>query len=274
VTEKAVPADKSALPKRKIGARTVPRRRTFMKPRIMPTHNTPLTDRVCVLTGASGHLGTEFIKRFSLDYKIVAIHNNTEVAPPQKLVDPLFSSVPIEVTPVDSIRADLSKPDEIDALVDEVLARYGKIDLLINGACHRGYWLPLVKSGALEQVEMSFNINVLAPMRLVAGFTQKFWAHQTWQDNTDANRNIINVSSTAGSYIYPDTGQGIYSSSKAALNYASHHLASELWEYGVRVNVIAPNTFPHIVPTHRVLDQMIALDQSADTGQLILVDRE
>ena len=44
--------------------------------------------------------------------------------------------------------------------------------------------------------------------------------------------------------MYPDLGQALYASSKAALNHLTYHLASELWDIGVRVNAVAPDTFP------------------------------
>ncbi len=54
----------------------------------------------------------------------------------------------------------------------------------------------------------------------------------------------MNISSTAGIYIYPGHGQSIYSASKAALNYLSMHMGDEFSSIGVRVNALAPTSFP------------------------------
>jgi NAD(P)-dependent dehydrogenase (short-subunit alcohol dehydrogenase family) len=244
--------------------------RTYENP-VVPDF-TPKEDRICVLTGASGLLGTAFIKRCSIDYKIVAIHNSHDLKPPQKLVDPLYTSFPIENPPVDAMRADLSKPEVIDQLCADIITKYGKVDLLINAACHRN-WQHMLADNALDELEESFAVNVLAPMRLSVGFAKKFWETQPYERNVEQNRNIINLSSTAGSYVYPDSNQTVYSATKAALNYATYHMANEFWDIGVRVNSIAPNTFPAIVATERVLDTIEALDQSNETGRLVLIDR-
>jgi 3-oxoacyl-[acyl-carrier protein] reductase len=258
-----------------VGHRVVPpkgpqERRRYYSPQT--PDNSPQHDRVCVLTGASGLLGTAFIKRCALDYHIIALHNKTDLAPPQTLVDPLYASFPMENPQVTSIRCDLSKAEEVDAVVDRVINEYGGADLLINAACHR-HWSPLLAPGALDDVELSFNLNVVMPLRMTVGFATKFWALRSLEENYERKRNVIHLSSTAGSYVYPDCGQAVYSATKAGLNFAAYHLANELWEIGIRSNTIAPNTFPAIVPTESVLDAMVSLDQSDETGRHVVIDR-
>jgi NAD(P)-dependent dehydrogenase (short-subunit alcohol dehydrogenase family) len=248
-----------------------PKQRSGYFDQVVPDF-TPNHQRVCLLTGASGLLGTAFIKRCSLDYQIVAVHNKTDLATPQKLVDPLFPNAPIENPPVYSIRADLSQPSEIKRVVTEVLEKFKKVDVLINAACHRD-WQSLLSATALDEVDLAFQLNVIAPLRLAHELIHDFWIFQSWEENDADNRNIINISSTAGSYVYPDSGQTLYSSTKAALNYVGHHMASELWDIGIRVNTVAPNTFPSIVSTEHVLDTMVAMDTGKETGQFIIIDK-
>ena len=120
---------------------------------------------------------------------------------------------------------------------------------------------------ALADAEQTMNINVLAPIRLAVGFARLYWCFHP-KENVKFRRNVINVSSTAGLYVYPDLGQALYATSKAALNQATYHLASELWDIGIRVNVVAPNSFPDIVPVESVLDQIAAFDNSEETGRI------
>lgn len=269
--EVAAETPKPRRPKRETGGPSLRRRRTYRKP-MVPDH-TPDDFRVCVLTGASGLLGTEFIKQCSIDYKIVAIHHNHEVAPPQTLIDPLYPSYPIENPDAMTLRADLSKPAEIRELCDHIIAKFGKVDLLINAACFRDF-KSLTGKDALANARHSFAVNTIAPIQLAVEICNSFWAVEGWDKNVEHNRNVINISSTAGSFVYPDQGQAIYSATKAALNFASHHLASEFWDYGVRVNTIAPNTFPGIVPTKHVIDAIIKFDKSQETGQHLIIDRD
>ena len=129
----------------------------------------------------------------------------------------------------------------------------------------------MIDPSSLADAELAFSVNVLAPLRLTMAIARHFWRIDR-EANLQRTRNVVNVSSTAGVYVYPDLGQACYAATKAALNHATYHLASELWDLGVRANAIAPNSFPGIVPTGRVLDEIIALDRSGDTGRLALVD--
>ena len=228
--------------------------------------------RVCLLTGASGLLGTAFIERYAEQYQIVAVHHQHAVqfaTQEQVFIDPLFPSreLPANNQTVDSIRADISKPEEINRLIHEVIVRFGRIDLLINCAAIRA-WTNLLKPGAVDAAEMILNINVLGPLRLCVGLAQNFW-RQDADANVRFNRNVINISSTAGLFVYGDLGQALYGMSKAALNHLTYHLASEFWDIGVRVNAVAPDSFPGRVATEDVLQAIINLDASEATGQVL-----
>lgn len=228
--------------------------------------------RVCLLTGASGVLGTAFIERYADRYQIVAVHHRNAVqfaTQEQTFVDPLLPSRAVEANAlaVLAFRADLSKPGDIDQLIALVLAQVGGIDLLINAAAVRS-WSPLLANGGQDESELVFRVNVLAPLRLSLGLAQAFWRVDP-DANMQFNRNIVNVSSIAGQFVYPDLGQALYASSKAALNHLTYHMASEFWDIGVRVNAVAPNTFPGLVPTCEVLEAIVALDAGLQTGELL-----
>jgi NAD(P)-dependent dehydrogenase (short-subunit alcohol dehydrogenase family) len=209
--------------------------------------------RVCVLTGASGKLGSALIERFSSLYRIMAVYHR---------------SYPT-TTVVDWFKADLSVEEEIDRLVTTAVWNYGRVDLLINAAvCSR--WRPLLEPNSLRDVEQQFAVNVLAPLRLAKGFAEVYWSQRA--DNVVTNRNIVNVSSTAGTRVYPNFSQVTYSATKAALNFASQHVANEFQGMGVRVNTVAPTSFPGLVSTEAVVDAISYLDSSRDTGRLLVLD--
>lgn len=56
-----------------------------------------------------------------------------------------------------------------------------------------------------------------------------------------SNRNVVNLSSTAGLFVYPDLGQSVYAASKAALNHLTYHLASDFC--GFCVGALPPPLF-------------------------------
>ena len=169
--------------------------------------------------------------------------------------------------PVCSICADLSRPPEIARVVVEALSAFGRIDFLVNAAVIRQF------SPLLDPVTMGFaaailELNVLAPLRIAVEIAQRFWQMDP-DDNVRHNRSIVNMSSTAGLFIYPDRGQALYGTSKAALNHLTYYMASEFWDLGIRVNAVAPDTFPGRVSTDEVLDAVLGCDRSDKTGEIV-----
>lgn len=228
--------------------------------------------RVCLLTGASGPLGTAFVERYADRYEIVAVHHRRPVyfaTQEQEFVDPLVPEreVAANARRAHAIRADISRREHIDAVVQEALEAFGRVDLLVNAAAVRSF-SPLLVGGADAGAADLFSVNVLAPLRFSLSLARTFWRADS-EANIQFNRNILNVSSTAGLFVYPDTGQALYASSKAALNHLTYHLASELWDLGIRVNAVAPDTFPGRVSIDDVLEAMVAFDESAETGHVL-----
>lgn len=226
--------------------------------------------RVCLLTGASGPLGSAFIERYAGRYEIAAVHHRRPIyfaTQEQRFVDPLAPkrSHRANERRVYALRADIARRESVDAVVREVLEVFGQVDVLINAAAIRRF-APLASAVEAEAAAM-FAVNVSAPLWFAVALARTFWSNDA-DANVRANRNVVNVSSTAGLFVYPDLGQGLYSSTKAALNQLTYHLASEFWDVGVRVNALAPDTFPGRIPTEKVLDAMIALDESAQTGEV------
>lgn len=241
----------------------------------------PVTDhegkrRVCLLTGASGRLGRAFCAKFAGQYDIAAVYHT---APPpfgsqeQSVLDPLMPSAALaeNVQRIFTIRADLEQPEQAVHVVRQTLERFGCVDLLINAATF-SVWSPLLEDpGLSKSAERQLRLNVIVPLRLCEILARQFWCNKT-ADNLRHNRNVVNISSTAGVYVFEDLGQSIYSASKAALNYLSYHLASEFWDIGVRVNALAPDAFPSNVSIDAVLSTIERIDRSTTTGQVIILD--
>ncbi len=95
--------------------------------------------RVCLLTGASGRLGTAFCRRNASRYDIVAVYHSRFpqlVSQCSSLADPLAPEAESGENehPVFTVQADLTRDDDIARLVEVALARFGRIDLLVNCA--------------------------------------------------------------------------------------------------------------------------------------------
>jgi NAD(P)-dependent dehydrogenase (short-subunit alcohol dehydrogenase family) len=232
--------------------------------------------RICLLTGASGRLGTAFCRLHSDKYDIAAVYRTRlPIVPSQKqwFVDPLEDDlrVPDNHGAVYAVQADLTCDCEIERVVDTVLAHFDRIDLVVNAAVH-SVWGPIVDGDRLLRTATSqFVTNVVTPLKVASMVAKKFWRDRD-RENVRLNRNVVNVSSVAGLRIYSGLGQSIYGASKAALNHLTRHMAQEFFPIGVRVNATAPNSFPDIVPIRHAVRTIVRLDRGTMTGKILIVD--
>ncbi|MCQ4088701.1 SDR family NAD(P)-dependent oxidoreductase [Saccharibacillus sp. JS10] len=128
-----------------------------------------------------------------------------------------------------AIQSDLTQPGEPERVAKEVLAHFGKIDLLVNNA-GQSTMKPLVE---LEEEEISWMIDLdyKAPILL-----SKFVAKSMIERNIKGN--IQFITSSRGERAYP--GDSIYGGMKAALIRSCGSLALEWAPHGIRTNCIAP----------------------------------
>jgi NAD(P)-dependent dehydrogenase (short-subunit alcohol dehydrogenase family) len=234
--------------------------------------------RVCLLTGAGGAFGNAFCEAHARDYNIVAVYRENLphcLAAGQELIDPLNAEADIDQnrSKVFPIRADLTDERDLDRIVELAVARFDCVDVLVNAAVHSRWSSLLDTDNLLSEASLQFEVNTLVPLRLAVGVARRCWCNRDRQ-NRSRNRNVINISSTAGHIAYPGSGQSIYAASKAALNMLTRHMAEEFLRIGVRVNAIAPNSFTSIVPIKRVVDSVVRLDRGTSTGTILVVDRE
>ena len=235
--------------------------------------------RVCLLTGAGGTLGNAFCKAYAAEYDIVAVcRNRTPVVASQDewFVDPLAPDA--DLTENDArvflVHADLEQDGQVERVVDVALAKFGRVDLLVNAAAYSVWHAQGLVDGdiLLDSLDRHFAVNVGIPLRFATRLAQRFWLHRDLE-NQAHSRNIVNVSSLAGSRVYPG-GQGAYAASKAALNQLTRHQAAEFRAFGVRANAVAPNSFPSIVSTESVAKAIARLDSDTVTGKVLLVDAD
>ena len=126
------------------------------------------------------------------------------------------------------LKMDVTKDDEVNAEVDKIIKKHGKIDVLINNA---GYGL----YGAIEEVSMEdamqqFNVNLFGYARLAKAVLPHMRKAKDGQ--------IVNISSMGGK-IY--TGLGAwYHASKHAVEGWSDCLRLEVKEFGIDVVIVEP----------------------------------
>jgi NAD(P)-dependent dehydrogenase (short-subunit alcohol dehydrogenase family) len=174
---------------------------------------------VALVTGSSSGIGAQVARRLAKDgYEVVV---NSRSAPAgQAVADELGAAY---------LQADVADEDQARALVEEVVTRFGRLDVLVNNAgtteriAHGN--LPAATPDIWRRL---YDVNVVAPFVLVTA------AEQALRQSKGC---VVNVSSLAG--VKP-TGSSIpYAASKAALNHTTRLLAKALGP-DVRVNAVAP----------------------------------
>jgi NAD(P)-dependent dehydrogenase (short-subunit alcohol dehydrogenase family) len=114
--------------------------------------------RVCLLTGASGKLGTAFCRHYARRYHIAAVYRNNfpqVVSQRQWVVNPLNPGalIPENAHPVFAIQADLNDDYQIGRVVELVLARFDRVDVLVNAAVHYSFISMLDTERLFESLE-------------------------------------------------------------------------------------------------------------------------
>ncbi|WP_457808771.1 SDR family NAD(P)-dependent oxidoreductase [Kushneria sp. EE4] len=139
-------------------------------------------------------------------------------------IDPTLTGEQVLVHPYDAAT------DAFDqAWVDATVARFGRLDALINNA---GIMIPKTVIEAEDaDIDAIFDINVKAPLRLA----RAAWPHLK---ATGAGR-VVSVVSLSGHRV-KSARSGLYSMSKFAALALSHALRKEGWEDGVRATALCP----------------------------------
>jgi NAD(P)-dependent dehydrogenase (short-subunit alcohol dehydrogenase family) len=127
------------------------------------------------------------------------------------------------------VRADVRHEDDVRNLVDQAVARFGRLDIAINAAGTEGKPGPATDQTA-ESYAATFDTNVLGTILSMK--------HELRVMQAQGSGSIVNVSSTFGHE--GGAGASIYAASKHAVEGLTKSVALEAGAYGVRVNAIAP----------------------------------
>jgi NAD(P)-dependent dehydrogenase (short-subunit alcohol dehydrogenase family) len=127
------------------------------------------------------------------------------------------------------VNADVRKEDDVRALVDKAVARFGRIDAAVNAAGTEGRPGPVAEQTA-ESYAATFDTNVLGTLLSMK--------HELRVMQPQGSGSIINISSTYGHE--GGAGASVYVGSKHAVEGMTKSAALEAASSGVRINAVAP----------------------------------
>ncbi|MBD2410505.1 short-chain dehydrogenase/reductase [Nostoc calcicola FACHB-389] len=179
--------------------------------------------RVWFITGSSKGLGRALAETVLQRGETVVL-----TARNPKLIEDLAASFPEHTL---AVQLDVTKPEEVREAVKQAIAKFGRIDVLVNNA---GYGiLGAIEEVSNEEVRRQFETNffgVLEVLRTVLPFMRQ-----------QGSGHIINISSVGGFVGY--AGTGIYNGTKFAIEGISEALAQEVTPLGIKITIVEPGAF-------------------------------
>jgi NAD(P)-dependent dehydrogenase (short-subunit alcohol dehydrogenase family) len=127
------------------------------------------------------------------------------------------------------VNADVRKDDDVRAMVDKTIARFGHLDVAVNNAATEGQVGPITDQTA-ESFAATFDTNVLGVVLSMK--------HEVRAMQAQGSGSIINISSTYGHE--GAAGASIYVGAKHAVEGITKSVALEVAKSGIRVNAVAP----------------------------------
>ena len=176
--------------------------------------------KVAVVTGAARGIGLAIAKKFLAEGYCVTLLDidGSELAK----ADATLGDDTLAIV------CDVADPEQIRASVDEVVARFGRIDALVNNA-GIAVFKPLLQT-TFEEWERVLAVNLTGPFLLTQACAPVMLR--------TSGGCIVNIGSISG--LRASTLRVAYGTSKAALAHLTRQQAAELGTLGIRVNLVAP----------------------------------
>lgn len=177
---------------------------------------------VVLITGGSAGIGAGIAQAFAAA--------NAKVVITGRRLEPLERMAATFPDHISHVQMDVGSSDDRRRTVETVIARHGRLDILINNALS-------ITSGPFEErseaeIATMYGNMLQAPTELIRLCLPHLKA---------SKGSVINVSSVAGrSVIAPSRGLAVYAASKAGINHLTRYLALELGQAGIRFNSVGP----------------------------------
>ena len=193
-----------------------------------------LDGRIALVTGAGQGIGEAVVRAFAAEGARVCI---ADVMGDRARA--LAAELARDGVEAMGGRCDVASRSEVDALVAETTARFGRIDILVNNA---GIIRPaMLHKMSAEQWEAVLGVHLTGSFNCLQAVAPGMMARRYGR--------IINVTSTAG--MQGTIGQINYSAAKAGIVGMTMSAARELAQYGITVNAVAPGAATPMTETIR-----------------------
>jgi NAD(P)-dependent dehydrogenase (short-subunit alcohol dehydrogenase family) len=183
------------------------------------------TGKVVLITGAGGGIGHGIATRFAEAGARIVVHYHTSAAPAEALAQHITASGGQAA----ALPADITNAQEVTHLIEQAVARFGRLDVLINNAARQ------TLAGLLDMDVAEWDAMITTNMRGVFLCTQAAARQMIVQGGGGA---IVNITSIGAEH--PAPRHSHYNASKSGIQMHTRAAANELGAYGIRVNAVAP----------------------------------
>jgi len=198
-------------------------------------------DKVVIITGSGSGIGKETALLFAKEGAKVAVADVNEKGGVETV-----ENIKKAGGEAFFAKLDVSSREQVKQVVKDTIAKYGKIDVLINNA---GIIQDaLVVKMTEEQWDKVININLKGPFNCIQAVVEQMM--------NQGSGVIINISSIVA--LYGNVGQTNYAATKAGLIGMTKTLAKELGKKGIRVNAVAPG-FIYTPMTAKVPEKILEM---------------
>ncbi|AKJ01311.1 NADP-dependent 3-hydroxy acid dehydrogenase YdfG [Archangium gephyra] len=205
--------------------------------------------KVWFITGATRGLGAELARAaLAAGHTVVATGRKPEALERALGTSERLLAVPLDVT----------APGQPEAAVKAALARFGRIDVLVNNA---GYGLVgALEETSADELSQQFATNVLGLAAVTRAVLPTMRAQRSGH--------IFNMSSAAGLAGFP--GASAYCASKFAVEGLSESLSHEVAPLGIKVTLVEPGYFrtEFLTDGSAVFAQKVIADYDATAGEM------
>lgn len=184
-----------------------------------------LQNKVALVTGASSGIGRAAAVRFAREGAKVGV-----LARREGKLDDLVEEISRGGGEALALDADVSSYDEIQRAVDQLLSRWGRLDIVFANAGVNGVWAPIDELTP-EDWRTTIDVNLSGTF-----FTIKCCVPAL----RERGGSVVVTSSVNGTRMFSNSGASAYATSKAGQVALTQMLALELAQHRIRVNVICP----------------------------------
>ncbi len=184
-----------------------------------------LKNKVALVTGSSSGIGKSIAIGMAKEGARVIINDNIGKKEAEEVVKIIEKTGSTAI----AVKADVSRKEEVNNLINTGWEKFGKIDILVSnaGIAHDTFFLEIKE----EEWDRTINVNLKGAFLCGQAVAQKMI-------KSGIKGKIINMASVNG--FQSEKGRVSYDSSKGGLSALTRSMAVELGKYGINVNAIAP----------------------------------